>query len=212
MSPEQQLTQGLEALDMALAPQKIDKLAAYLTLLAKWNAVHNLTAVRETNKMVSHHVLDSVAVLPYLSHGRLLDVGSGGGLPGIPLAIACPEMPVTLLDSNQKKSAFLRQAAIELKLSNVEVVCQRVEDYVPRELFSTIISRAFADLGEFVSAARHLLAPSGVFAAMKGVHPHEEIAQLPTGFGLREVRRLAVPGVDAERHLLLLGLEPVSAV
>jgi 16S rRNA (guanine527-N7)-methyltransferase len=211
MSPDAQLARGLAALDVALVPQQLDKLAAYLALLAKWNAVHNLTAMREASRMVSHHVLDSLAVLPYLSPGRLLDVGSGGGLPGIPIAIACPEMPVAVLDSNQKKSAFLRQAAIELQLSNVEVVCQRVEDYAPAQLFDTIISRAFADLGEFVGAARHLLVPGGVFAAMKGVHPHEEIAHLPTGFSLNDVRKLVVPGVNAERHLLLLSVDPAAA-
>lgn len=208
MSPDAQLTQGLAALDVALAPGQVDELMAYLALLAKWNKVYNLTAVREASKMVSHHVLDSLAVLSYLGRGSLLDVGSGGGLPGIPLAIARPEMPVTLLDSNQKKTAFLRQAAIELQLANVEVACERVEGYAPAKLFDTIISRAFADLGEFVTAARHLLAPGGVLAAMKGVHPHEEIAHFPPGFSLLEVHKLAVPGVGAERHLLLLTANP----
>jgi 16S rRNA (guanine527-N7)-methyltransferase len=199
-----QLDQGLDVLGLSLAPAQREKLIAYLALLAKWNAVHNLTAVREESKMVSHHVLDSLAVLPYLGEGNLLDVGSGGGLPGIPLAIARPQMPVTLLDSNQKKSAFLQQAAIELPLPNVTVVNQRVEDYAPPALFATIISRAFADLDEFVGAAKHLLAEGGVFAAMKGLHPHEEIAQLASGFSVKNTHRLAVPGVGAERHLLLI--------
>jgi 16S rRNA (guanine527-N7)-methyltransferase len=199
-----QLDQGLTALDLSLASAQRDKLIAYLALLAKWNAVHNLTAVREETKMVSHHVLDSLAVLPYLGDGNLLDVGSGGGLPGIPLAIARPDMPVILLDSNQKKSAFLQQAAIELQLPNVSVVNLRVEDYAPPTLFATIISRAFADLDEFVSAAKHLLAKGGVFAAMKGLQPHEEIAQLSSGFRVKNTHRLAVPGVGAERHLLLI--------
>jgi 16S rRNA (guanine527-N7)-methyltransferase len=199
-----QLDQGLTALSLSLAPAQREKLVAYLALLAKWNAVHNLTAVREEAKMVSHHVLDSLAVLPYLAEGNLLDVGSGGGLPGIPLAIARPGMPVTLLDSNQKKSAFLQQAAIELQLPNVSVANKRVEDYAPPALFATVISRAFADLDEFVSAAKHLLAKDGVFAAMKGLHPHEEIAQLSSGFKVKNTHRLAVPGVGAERHLLLI--------
>jgi 16S rRNA (guanine527-N7)-methyltransferase len=204
MSLAAQLDQGLGALGMSLAPAQSEKLIAYLALLAKWNAVHNLTAVREESKMLSHHVLDSLAVLPYLGERNLLDVGSGGGLPGIPLAIARPHMPVTLLDSNQKKSAFLQQAAIELQLSNITVVNQRVEDYAPAQLFMTIISRAFADLDEFVSAAKHLLAPGGVFAAMKGLQPHEEIAQLSSGFQVKTTHRLSVPGVGAERHLLLI--------
>jgi 16S rRNA (guanine527-N7)-methyltransferase len=215
MSSAAQLDQGLDALGITLTPQQREKLIAYLVLLAKWNAIHNLTAVREESKMVSHHVLDSLTVLPQLeSHmkrGRLLDVGSGGGLPGIPLAIARAEMPVTLLDSNQKKSAFLKQAVIELQLPNVVVVNQRVEDYAPAQLFATIISRAFADLGEFVTAAKHLLAPGGLFAAMKGLHPHEEIAQLPAGFRLQHTVRLTVPGVIAERHLLLIGADSAPA-
>jgi 16S rRNA (guanine527-N7)-methyltransferase len=204
MSLTRQLDQGLAALDLSLAPAQRDKLIAYVVLLAKWNAVHNLTAVREESKMVSHHVLDSLAVLPYLGEGNLLDVGSGGGLPGIPLAIARPEMAVTLLDSNQKKSAFLQQAAIELQLPNVTVINQRVEDYAAPALFATIISRAFADLDEFVTAAKHLLAPGGILAAMKGLHPHEEIAQLSSGFHVKFTHRLNVPGVGAERHLLLI--------
>jgi 16S rRNA (guanine527-N7)-methyltransferase len=211
MSADAQLAQGLAALDMALVPQQIDKLEAYLALLAKWNAVHNLTAIRDASRMVSHHVLDSLAVLPFLGRGRLLDVGSGGGLPGIPIAIACPEMHVTVLDSNQKKSAFLTQAAIELELANVDVAAQRVEDYAPAQLFDIVISRAFADLGEFATAAKHLLAPGGVLAAMKGVHPHEEIAHLPSGFTLQHVHKLSVPGVNAERHLILLALGPAAA-
>lgn len=215
MSSTSQLDQGLEALGVALTLQQRAKLVAYLALLAKWNAVHNLTAVREESKMVSHHVLDSLAVLPHLESqmkgGRLLDVGSGGGLPGIPLAIARADMPVTLLDSNQKKSAFLKQAVIELQLPNVVVANERAEDYAPAQLFSTIISRAFADLGEFVTAAKHLLAPGGLFAAMKGLHPHEEIAQLPAGFRLQHTYRLTVPGVAAERHLLLIGADSAPA-
>jgi 16S rRNA (guanine527-N7)-methyltransferase len=211
MSPHEQLSGGVKAMELALTSEQQEKLLAYLALLAKWNTVHNLTAVREEAKMVSHHVLDSLAVLPYLNDGPLLDVGSGGGLPGIPLAIARPAMSVALLDSNQKKTAFLRQAAIELGLRNIEVVNQRVEDYAPAQLFATVISRAFADVGEFVAAAKHLLAEGGQFAAMKGLHPHEEIAQLPAGFNLQEIKKLTVPGVDAERHLLLLNIQPVHA-
>jgi 16S rRNA (guanine527-N7)-methyltransferase len=204
MSPAEQLSRGVEALGLTLSPVQLGQLHSYLALLAKWNKVYNLTAVREENKMVSHHLLDSLAVLPHLKGGRLLDVGSGGGLPGIPLAIARGDMQVTLLDSHQKKTAFLKQVAIDLGLDNVEVVQQRVEEYEPETLFDTVISRAFADLGEFAALSRHLLAPGGQFAAMKGIHPHEEIAQLPEGVTLRQVVPLTVRGLDAQRHLLLL--------
>jgi 16S rRNA (guanine527-N7)-methyltransferase len=206
MNSDRQLIQGVAALGVALTPAQLEQLCAYLVLLAKWNKVYNLTAVRDEEKMVSHHVLDSLAVLPHVKGARLLDVGSGGGLPGIPLAIARPDLHVALLDSNQKKTAFLQQVAIELGLKNVEVVQQRVEEYQPAALFDIVISRAFADLGEFVSLARHLLAPGGQFAAMKGINPHEEVAHLPAGISVQQVLPLAVPGLDAQRHLLLLGM------
>ncbi len=211
MSSDQQLAQGVTALGLNLTPAQVDTLHAYLELLAKWNKVYNLTAVRDEAKMVSHHVLDSLAVLPHMNAKRVLDVGSGGGLPGIPLAIARPQLSVTLLDSNQKKTAFLKQVAIELALVNVEVVQERVEEYKPAALFDMVISRAFADLGEFVSLSSHLLAPGGQFAAMKGINPHEEVAQLPKGFKLQQVLPLVVPGVDAQRHLLLVATEPLPA-
>jgi 16S rRNA (guanine527-N7)-methyltransferase len=173
-------------------------------LLAKWNKVYNLTAVRDESRMVSHHLLDSLAVLPHLRAMRMLDVGSGGGLPGIPLAIARPEMHVTLLDSNQKKAAFLKQAAIELELANVEITSERVEKFQATKRYDLIISRAFADLGEFVSAARHLLVPDGLFVAMKGLVPHEEIGHLPAGFKVERVVPLTVPGLEAQRHLVIV--------
>jgi 16S rRNA (guanine527-N7)-methyltransferase len=204
MSPELQLIRGREALGIALVPLHIEKLLAYLAMLAKWNKVYNLTAVRDETKMVSHHLLDSLAVLPHISAKRLLDVGSGGGLPGIPLAIARPQMRVTLLDSNQKKAAFLKQAAIELELGNVEVTSDRVEEFDAPEGYNVIISRAFADLGEFLSAARHLLAPGGRLVAMKGVVPHEEMNHLPTGFKVESAVALNVPGVNAQRHLVIV--------
>jgi len=204
MSPDQQLIRGLEVLDLTLAPSRVEKLLAYLALLAKWNKVYNLTAVRDESRMVSHHLLDSLAVLPHIGATRMLDVGSGGGLPGIPLAIARPEMHVALLDSNRKKAAFLKQAAIELELANVDVTSERVEKFQAAERYDLIISRAFADLGEFVSAARHLLVPDGLFVAMKGLFPHEEIGHLPAGFKVEMVVPLTVPGVDAQRHLVIV--------
>ena len=183
------------------------KLSAYLVLLAKWNRVYNLTAIREPEKMATHHVADALSVLPHLPQQaglRLLDVGSGGGVPGLPLAIARPDWHVTVLDSNQKKGAFLRQAAIELALTNVEAVTARIEEYSPTARFDVIISRAFAELSQFVEASLPRLAPGGRIAAMKGVYPHDEIAGLQRGARVVDTVRLTVPGVDAERHLVLL--------
>lgn len=204
MTPAEQLEVGLAAMGLALPAQAQEKLLAYVVLLYKWNRTYSLTALREQDKAVSHHLLDSLAVLLFVPEGRLLDVGSGGGMPGIPLAIARPELSVTLLDSNSKKSAFLQQAAIELGLPNISVHGGRVEQYHPAIGFSAITSRAFAELADFVGLTRHLLAPGGVWLAMKGVWPHEEIARLPSDVCVEAVHRLPVPGVDGERHLVVL--------
>lgn len=204
MTPAEQLEVGLAAMGLALPAQAQEKLLAYVVLLYKWNRTYSLTALREQDKAVSHHLLDSLAVLLFVPEGRLLDVGSGGGMPGIPLAIARPELSVTLLDSNSKKSAFLQQAAIELGLPNISVHGGRVEQYHPAIGFSAITSRAFAELADFVGLTRHLLAPGGVWLAMKGVWPHEEIARLPSDVRVEAVHRLPVPGVDGERHLVVL--------
>lgn len=203
MTHTAELTHGLAELKLDLTQEQIARLEAYLALLAKWNQTYNLTAVREEERMVSYHLLDSLTLVPQLAGGtRLLDVGSGGGMPGIPAAIARPDLQVVLLDSNHKKTTFLRQAVIELKLDNVEVVTNRVEAYQPDQKFDRITSRAFAELAEFVKLTRHLLAPGGQYVAMKGVYPYEEIALLPEGFAVAEVLPLTVPGLDAERHLV----------
>lgn len=204
MSQERELAEGINALGIALDAAKQAQLLNYLALLHKWNKVHNLTAVREPLKMVTHHLLDSLAVLPYLSGTRLIDVGSGGGLPGIPLALAKPGLALTLLDSNRKKTGFLRQACIDLGIKNVEVVCERVEAYQPQQLFDMAVSRAFSDMAEFVRLTRHLLAPGGVWLAMKGVHPYEEIAALPADVKVERVISLDVPGLEAKRHLVVM--------
>jgi len=206
MSAAQQLEQGLAELGLALSSEAQQKLLAYATLLYKWNRTYSLTALREQDKAVSHHLLDSLAVLPFVVARTLLDVGSGGGMPGIPLAIARPELRVTLLDSNSKKAAFLKQAAIELALPNISVHCGRVEQYHPQDCFPAITSRAFSELADFVRLTRHLLAGDGRWLAMKGVWPHDEIARLPPDVAVDAVHRLVVPGVDAERHLVLMGL------
>jgi 16S rRNA (guanine527-N7)-methyltransferase len=155
--------------------------------------------------MVSQHLLDCLAVVPHVAAETLLDVGSGAGLPGIPLALALPEARVTLLDANHKKAAFLRQVVTELKLGNTEVVCERVETWKPRVAFAVVISRALSDLAEFVSLAGRHVAAGGRLLAMKGVHPYEEIAQLPHGWEVQQVIALQIPGLRAQRHLVSIG-------
>jgi 16S rRNA (guanine527-N7)-methyltransferase len=201
------LEAGVARLGLALPARGVDTLAAYLALLAKWNRTFNLTAIREPERMVTHHALDSLAVVPALPPQRgvrVLDVGSGGGLPGIPIAIARPDAEVVLLDASGKKATFLQQAAIELPLPNVTAVAARVEDYVPAKPFDVVISRAFADLATFAKLARRHVAPGGALYAMKGVHPDEELGELPDDVEVVSTRRLDVPGLDGARHLLVL--------
>jgi len=202
---ENALDEGLDKLGLALSVAARSSLLAYCQLLSKWNRTYNLTSITSAGEMVSHHLLDSLAVLPHLPVGRVIDVGTGPGLPGIPLAIARPGQSFTLLDSNGKKTRFLVQAVGELGLANVEVVNSRVEDYRPTELFDVVISRAFASLANMVNACAHLLAANGVFLAMKGKYPQAEIAEIPAGFQLLGTTELEVPGLGAQRHLLMLG-------
>ena len=184
-----------------------NKLGAFLRLLVKWNRTYNLTAIREPERMVTHHVLDALSVLPHLPSRagiRILDVGSGPGVPGIPLALARPDWQFVLIDSSEKKTAFLQQAVIELGLANVEVVAERSEDYAPAAPFDVVISRAFADLADFAAAAAQHLAPDGRLYAMKGELPADEIARLPAGYHVVATPELAVPGLDAARHLVII--------
>ena len=197
MTPQATLDRGLGELALPLPPEARERLLRYVLLLEKWNHTYNLTAIRDRLAMVSHHLLDSLAVLPHLPvppAGTLADVGSGAGLPGIPLAIARADWHVTLNDSNQKKTAFLRQAAIELQLSNVAVHEGRVEHWQPLQRFSVVVSRAFAELAQLIAACRHLLAPEGVLAAMTGTAPHAPDCR---------VIALKVPLVQGQRHLVL---------
>lgn len=207
MTPQAALARGQEELALGLAPATLEKLHAYRSLLAKWNRSYNLTAIRDPLEMVSHHLLDSLAVLPHLATGtrRLADVGSGAGLPGIPLAIAREALAVTLVEASQKKAAFLRQACIELGLGNATVHEGRVEKWQPRERFDIVVSRAFAELAGFVSACRHLVAEGGRLVAMKGRLSQGELDKLPEGVRTQAVA-LRVPLLDAERHLVFCEL------
>jgi 16S rRNA (guanine527-N7)-methyltransferase len=204
MSPDAALAAGIDACGLAIQGVQRKRLLTYLGLVRKWNQVYNLTAILDEREMVTQHLLDSLSIAPYLPTGDFLDVGSGAGLPGIPVAIAFPDRDVTLLDSSQKKTAFLQQAVIELGLRNVTVCAARVEAWHPDRRFDVITSRAFSDLGEFIGKSRHLLSGHGVFAAMKGAYPQAEIEHLPEEFHVRAVQRLAVPGLAAERHLVLV--------
>jgi len=204
MSIEKTLMEGCERLDLQLPEGAYIRLAAYLVLLERWNRAYNLTAVREPEAMVIRHLLDSLSILPWLAGPRVLDVGSGAGLPGIPMAIAQPEYEFCLLDSNGKRTRFLTQATAELRLCNVSVVRSRVEDYRPVTLFNSVVSRAFATLAELVADAGRLCAPTGRLLAMKGVFPDDELARLPSGYVVVGVYPLQVPHLDAERHLVHL--------
>ena len=199
MTPRAALERGIDELALALPAGAVERLLAYAELLTKWNRTYNLTAIRDPLDVVSHHLLDSLAVLPHLpmSEGAAIaDVGSGAGLPGIPLAIARTEWHMTLNDSNQKKVAFMRQAAIELGMRNVSTYEGRVETWRPATRFAVVISRAFADLAQFIEKCRHLVAPGGVLAAMKGIAPSTHSATC-------RVVELKVPLLAAQRHLLL---------
>lgn len=203
MNLAQDLAAGLTELGIAVPEAGQARLVQFVGLIEKWNKVHNLTAIRDPQQMIAQHLLDSLAVLPYLGAARsLLDVGSGAGLPGIPLALASRGLTVTLLDSSHKRYAFQQQCKAELGLGNVTAIHSRVQTYRNESGFDVVISRAFSDLGEFIQAARHLAAKDGRLLAMKGLYPHEEIDKLPMGAEVARVTELNIPGLDVTRHLL----------
>jgi 16S rRNA (guanine527-N7)-methyltransferase len=201
------LERGLQQLGLALPAADRQRLLDYVRLLVKWNAAYNLTAVRDPQEMVTRHLLDSLVLLPHLRGTRVLDIGTGAGLPGIPLAVARPELSFTLIDANAKKTRFVTQAVGELGLKNVEVVQTRVENYRPAQKFDTLVSRAFAGIADMLTHARHLCAPHGRILAMKGVHPQAELTALPAGYDV-EVVALTVPGLEAARHVAILTPRP----
>jgi 16S rRNA (guanine527-N7)-methyltransferase len=199
---QQEIQQGCTALQIDVTDTAAEKLAGFIGLLEKWNRVYNLTAVRDPQAMVVRHILDSLVVLPFLTDGSLLDVGTGAGLPGLPIAIARPGLPVTLLDANAKKLRFVRQAVFELGLSNVEVAQSRMQEYQPARSFDMVISRAVANLSELYRQTARLVSPGGRILFMKGSLHAEEIQELEPGRETLHIERLKIPGLKAERHLL----------
>lgn len=199
---QHRLEQGLAALGLALPAGAIERLLDYQALLERWNGAYNLTAVRDPAEMVTRHLLDSLAILPHVEGASLADLGTGPGLPGIPLAIAAPGREVLLVDSNGKKVRFLREAIRALRLEGVRAVQSRVEDVPGR--FDCVTARAFASLADMLAWGGHLLAPDGIWLAMKGKPPAEEIAMLPPGFAVEAIHALDVPGLGAERSLVAI--------
>ena len=204
MDNKQKLQAGLAEMGIALDSARQLLLLEYAALLGKWNAAYNLTALRDESRVISHHILDSLTLLPYIEGASsMMDVGSGGGMPGIPAAICRPDLPITLLDANTKKTAFLQQAAIELGLNNVTVASGRVEAMHDKKV-NVVTSRAFAELRDFAALTKHLLGENGYWAAMKGVYPYEEIEQLPDSIEVVKVEKLHVPMLEAERHMVIM--------
>ena len=199
------LTDGIAELGLGLNPAQHEQLLDYLQLLFKWNAVYNLTSVRDPMQMVTHHLLDSLAAVPAFEGTKnVLDVGAGGGLPGMVLAICRPDMKVAMIDTVHKKTAFLTQVKAELGLANVTVYTKRVEQLEVKELFDVITSRAFADLLDFVNWSGHLLAEGGQFIALKGVAATDEQQRVPSPWKITKLQALKVPKLEAERHLVFI--------
>lgn len=204
MTPQARLQAGLQALNLPLSATVQEQLLQFVQLLIKWNRVYNLTSVRKPDDIIVRHILDSLVVVPYLEAQRVLDVGTGAGLPGIPLSLACPDTQFVLLDSNNKKVRFVRQAVAELGLDNVTVEQTRVEDYRPGQPFDAVVSRAYSSLAEMHAQVERLLAPGGRLLAMKGVYPLAEMDALKEAGLASEIIPLRVPGLDAERNLVIL--------
>ena len=199
-----ELSTGARQLGLDLSAAQQEQLLAYLALLIKWNKAYNLTAVRDPDEMVSRHLIDSLSVMSFIHSDRWLDVGSGGGMPGIPLSILHPDKQVTVLDSNGKKTRFLTQVKLELKLDNLTVIHKRAEEFQPAQPFTGIISRAFSSMENFTNWTRHLGDTQTQWLAMKGLHPADELVALPADFKVDSEQALTVPGCQGQRHLLIL--------
>ena len=199
------LEQGLQSMRISLPPGGNQTILSYLQLLQKWGRTYNLSAIRELSLMVPHHILDSLSTLPFITGQRLLDVGSGAGLPGLPLAVALPQMTCTLIDSRRKRVQFLVHAVARLRLTNVDVVHQRVERYQPATKFDTLITRAFGSISEFVEKTEHLCAKDGCLIALKGRYPRAELdAAARKDFAVPAVHSVEIPGLRAQRHIVIL--------
>lgn len=200
-----QLESGIKFLNVVLDRPKINQLVEYIFLLEKWNRVYNLTAIRNVNQMMAYHLLDSLSIVPWISGcSRILDVGSGAGLPGLVIAVSCPDMIVEMVDTVSKKTAFIRQVIIELGLNNVKVHTGRVESLPMTGTFDGIISRAFSNLSDFVASSSYLLTEKGHFYAMKGLIPEDEISNLDKQWTIAGIVPLVVPGLNAQRHLVII--------
>lgn len=205
------LVDGLKAMKISLDPRAIEQLIIYLMELNKWNKAYNLSAIRDPLAMVGRHLLDSLALLPMLRQANaenasltMVDVGTGAGLPGLPLAICCPDIPVTLLDSNGKKTRFLFQVKTALALDNVTIEHCRAEQFYPADAFSIVVSRAFASIGDMISYTEHLCQPNGRFWAMKGIYPKDELSEVAKHYIVDNSYPLSIPKCDGERHLLVI--------
>ncbi|MFV0476987.1 MAG: 16S rRNA (guanine(527)-N(7))-methyltransferase RsmG [Parahaliea sp.] len=200
------LIEGCQQIPLVLGDEQLDQLLAYLVLLQKWNRTYNLSAIRDPREMIHKHLLDSLVVAPLLKGQQLIDVGTGAGLPGVPLAIAFPERAFHLLDSNGKKTRFLFQVKTVLGLANMTVHHTRVENYQPLKAFDTVLSRAFASLSDMVDACAHLLADDGCFLALKGIYPEQELRGINQCCRVLSVTPLSVPGLQEQRHLVTMAL------
>jgi len=203
------LASGIASLNLSVTDEKIDQLLGFIKLIEKWNKAYNLTAIRDREEMARLHILDSLAIAPHVEGKRVIDIGTGAGLPGIPLAICLPEIDFTLLDSNAKKTRFVQQVVLELKLKNVEVLHSRVENYHPEKTYDAVLTRAFAGLSDIVKLTAHLLAKDGVLLAMKGQNPDAELAGIAAK---KSVVSVSVPGTDIERCLVRIQLPEQAEV
>ncbi|MCO7226613.1 16S rRNA (guanine(527)-N(7))-methyltransferase RsmG [Pleionea sp. CnH1-48] len=204
MELTQAISGGIQELGLDVTKEQLQQFERIIEQLIKWNKAYNLTAIRDPQQMIITHLLDSLAIAPFMAQGRLLDIGTGPGFPGIPLAIYEPKRDYSLLDSNGKKTRYLKQLVYDMSLSQVSVVDTRVEEWQPDTLFDVIVSRAFASLEKMVSLSHHLLAETGVWQAMKGEYPEQELAALPDYVELVKVDVISVPKLNAERHLVTL--------
>jgi len=209
MALENELADGIAAISLDIDYDVQDQMIQYINLLAKWNRTYNLTAVRDPKQMITRHLLDSLSILPYIKGDYILDIGSGAGLPGIPLALCLPDFDFTLLDSNGKKTRFMTQVIKELSIDNVRVEKSRVEDFSPEMKFDSIVARAFSSIANLMKEANHLCKETGQILAMKGTYPLAEVEEVENAAELVKVIKLEVPGVNAERHLAIVNYASV---